>query len=297
MIQNSGFENRYINAHTSSFDYPPDSMDRTYIYAEIDKSGIAPDSLVQLEIFPGKKSESIASSTSETPHYSNITFEFSFLLLIALIGFSLLKNLLRCSFSNIIIMGISPKLLPETEKRQIDRNQWAVNLLAFVSCLLLAIIFYGTFLRSDFFQNVFSLSFDDSLSNFPTLLQRAVIFLGCIAVIFGLFLIKRLLLSFFSFTFDISIEIDEYKKTSNIFLASFSPIGLFVAACVLFAPHVISLSAFLLGTVYFLSLFVSKLIIIMKRVFYPLHFGNIHIFLYLCTLEILPVLVLVKFLI
>lgn len=297
MVQHSGFENRYINAHTSPVDFPPDSVVRTYIYASVDQNSIESDTLATSRAFPGVKSETVVSSVSETPYYSNIAFEFPILLLLALAAFVFLKNLLRCSFSHIAIMAVSPKLLPEAERRQIDRNQWAIRLLALVSCFLLTIILYGVIIRSGLFRTPFLALFGLPESGALPALSRGIIFVGCVVAMFGIYYFQQLFLSLLSYVFNIPKQIGEYRKNANTFLASFAPIGILIAACVLFMPENAALLVTLAGTAYLLALIASKVIIALRRVFSPARFGNIHIFLYLCTLEILSILIFVKFLI
>jgi len=208
-------------------------------------------------------------------------------LLVAALLFVVLKNTLKSSVGSIFLIGISPKWLQETERRQIERNTLIINAINAVSFLSLALVLYALVLRFDLFYASFE------LPNIPENLLYISLFSAIIGIVFLFFYARSGFIALFGSIFSVPKTMKAYQKTYKLLFVSLSPILLLIALFLAFAPY-----SFIAFPVYFLlAIAVCYLIFIVISIAKFLNFTNrytIHIFLYLCTLEILPFLVMVK---
>lgn len=289
MLQHAGFENRHVDAFNGETAPASDSTGKKLFYAPVfgaDKM----DSLEAYTAFPGKKQMSIAQDTPANISYSSFYIELPILFVIALAAVVFLKSRLRGSFLSIMAMGVYQKFLPEAERRQIDRSQWIIGLFDWTSCFLFTIIAYGFVVRT---TDLSSLSFF-GLTGLSV--NRFILFLIISVGVFGFFSLKNLFLSFLGSVFAIPKRMREYLKTFRVFSASVVPVSLIAAAVILFAPLKFITAAFILIAAYLLIMFIARLTVGFRKVFDTFGFRNIHIFLYLCTLEILPFFIIGRFL-
>ena len=283
MQQHSGFENRFIDTYQYCGDTVSGQAAEVSHYAPVFKSG---DSL-SLTVFPGIKTAPFSSAHADGNAMPAASITLPVALLVAALLFVVLKNTLKSSVGSIFLIGISPKWLQETERRQIERNTLIINSINAVSFFSLALVLYALALRFDLFYASFA------LPNIPENLLYISLFAAIIGIIFLFFYARSGFIALFGSIFSVPKTMKAYQKPYKLLFVSLSPILLLITLFLAFAPH--SLIAF---PVYFLlAIAVCYLIFIVISIAKFLNFTNrytIHIFLYLCTLEILPFLVMVK---
>jgi len=121
------------------------------------------------------------------------------------------------------------------------------------------------------------------------LLLLIVLFFSFIII----FILKNISLSIFSYIFDIKNTISKYKFNQNLFIQI---AGIFLLIFIIFIPYtklpatntIIYLSFFTLISIYILKVIRLSIIIFRKE------FSLFYLFLYLCTLEILPFFIIIK---
>jgi hypothetical protein len=186
------------------------------------------------------------------------------------------------------LVGISPKSLQEIERRQIGRNTQIINAINAISFFSIALILYAFAVRFDFLLDVFK----------PQNVSENVFYMIIFGVVVGAVLLffyaRSGLIAFFGKTFSASKTLSTYQKPYKLLFVSLSPVLFLVALFTAFAPFFLMSSI----TFYlFICLAVCYAGFIAVSLVKFLNFTNrytIHIFLYLCTLEILPLLIVVK---
>jgi len=282
MQQQSGFENRFIDAYQYCGDTASHAAEISH-YAPLFKSG---DS-VSLTVFPGVKAASGSSAHSGGSALPAASITLPIALLVATLLFVFLKNMLKSSVGNILLIGLFPKSLQETERRQIERNTLIVNSINVVTFFSLALVFYAFAVRFD----LFFLSFD--LLSIPESLLYLALFSSIIGIVFLVFYARSGFLVFFGSIFSAPNTMKEYQKPYRLLFVSLSPILLLIALFMAFAPY----SYIRLPAYFLLGIAACYVIFVVISLVKFLNFTNrytIHIFLYLCTLEILPFLIMVK---
>ena len=286
MQQKSGFEDRLIDVYNCSGGDFLEHKSEISSYAALFKSN---DS-TSIVVFPGMKNAAFSSAHSEenAMPIANITLPIA--LLVAVLLFTALKNALKTSIGSLLLLGISPKFLQETERRQIERNRLIINIINILSFFLIAIVLYAFMVRSDFLSDFFK------LPNLSENVFNTTIFFSIVGIVFIFFSVRSGFISFFGDVFSAPKMMKEYQKSYKFLFISISPILLFMAVFIAFAPYF--LTSLMSGYIIFcISVFYAGFVVL--SLFKFANFTNrytIHIFLYLCTLEILPLLVVVKFL-
>lgn len=294
MRQHSGFENRFIDAYCYSQDtVSKDMADTLHIsevlphlpYAQIFKQN---DS-TSLTIFPGIKNPSFSADTSQKDLLSSANIILPVALLFVVLLFIFLKNTLKSSVGSLFLIGIFPKALQETERRQIERNTLIINIINIISFFSMAFILYAVAVRFNFIVTSFR------PSNISENIFYITLFFAVIGVVFLFFYARGGFISLFGNIFSAAKIMKGYRKQYKLLFVSLSPVLLSVALFTAFAPFsVMNFVSFYISICILLCYIVFTVISLLKF----LNFTNrytVHIFLYLCTLEILPFLLMVKF--
>ncbi|WP_069658925.1 DUF4271 domain-containing protein [Arcticibacter eurypsychrophilus] len=197
---------------------------------------------------------------------------------VALILFAILRNMFFNELSAIINAFFSNRVLGQINKEEKFFNSWP-----FVFLYLLFGFTIGMFLYQC--GKYFQLSY--SYSGFQWFLRLSMI-------VIGLFTLKIILLRLLGFLFDSVKLVKEY--ISILFLSYFSAALLFLPIVVAFsltptrfAPYYIYLS---LALILFIAFFQFTRAI--SNILTSYKFPKLYLILYLCALEICPILVLIK---
>ena len=283
MQQHSGFENRFIDVYQYHHDSASACAEGNSHYAPVFKLS---DS-VSLTVLPGVKTAPFSSAHADGSVLPTTSFTLSIALLVSALLFVVLKNTLKSSVGSIFLIGLFPKWLQETERRQIERNTLIINSINAVAFFSLALVFYALFLRFDFLFSSFE------LLNISENFLYLALFLSIIGIVFVFFYARSSILALFGRIFSAPKTMKEYQKVYRLLFVSLSPVLLLVALFMAFAPY--SLIRF--STYFFLCMAACYVIFVVISLVKFLNFTNrytIHIFLYLCTLEILPFFIMVK---
>jgi hypothetical protein len=287
MQQNSGFENRFIDTYC----YPnaPALEDTAGVlhflpYAQIFK----PNDSSQLAVFSGIKTVSSSSEPPQKDLLQSASIILPVALLLVTLLFIFLKNTLKSSVGDLFLIGLFPKALQEAERRQIERNTLIIDLINVVSFFTIAFILYAFVLR---FVAPF-VFFEPP--NIPENLLYLSLFFFILIMVFLFFYARNAFLTFFGNVFSAPRTMKRYRKPYKLLFVSLSPVLLFVALLTAFAPFsLMNLTSFyiLMGLLACYAIFV--VVSLLKFLNFTSRY-TVHIFLYLCTLEILPLLVAVK---
>ncbi len=125
-------------------------------------------------------------------------------------------------------------------------------------------------------------------------LNEMLLFLSILASVIMVYAVKFITIKFLGFVFKTSKETDEYALTVLLYINSLGLFLLPIVVCIAFAQNV-SIEIFIKIGLYLLALFlftrmVRGLIIGLNSV----RVSRFYLFLYLCSLEILPLVVMVK---
>jgi hypothetical protein len=286
MQQHSGFENRFIDVHLYHGDIASERAAEVPYYAPVFK----PTDITSLTVFPGIKPEAFSSVHSKENVLPSASVILPAALLITTLLFVFLKNRSKSSVSALFLVGFFPKSLQETERRQIERNALIINAINTVSFFSVALILYALVARFGFFFSSFE------VLNMSEIFFYLVVFFSIVGVVFGFFYARNGFIAFFGNIFSIPKMMKEYQKSYKLFFASMSPVLLLGATFMAFAPY--SLMNFV-PVGWLVCMTACYVIFVAISLFKFANFTNrfsIHIFLYLCTLEILPLVAMVKFL-
>jgi hypothetical protein len=276
MQQDSGFENRFIdNYHTAEYSS----------YAPVFK----PNDSTSLAVFPGVKVIPFSTDSVQKEPMSATSIILPVALLLVTLLFIFLKNALKSSVGSLFLIGISPKSLQETERRQIERNTLIINSINVISFFSVALFLYAFFIRFEFLFPSFEL-----LENIPDNLRYLTIFFSILCIVFLFFYARSGFIALFGNIFSASKIMTGYQKPYKFLFVSMLPILFLVALFTAFAPFSLMNVVSFYIPVCVLICYVIFIVISLSKF---LNFTNrytFHIFLYLCTLEILPLLVMVK---
>ena len=286
MQQHSGFENRFIDAYHYCDGIASENAEGQSFYASVFK----PDDSISLVAFPGVKTVPFSPANQGGNMLSPAGFTLPVALLVAAILFVFLKNTLKSSVGSIFLIGLFPKSVQESDRRQIERNMLIVNLINAVSFFSLALVLYAVVLRFDY-----SFPFLETF-NIPEGFAHLALFFCVVGFVLAFFYARSGFISLLGNIFSVSKMIKEYQKPYKMLFLSLSPILLSVAAFITFAPYfLMNLTLlYLLGCI--ATCYVTYITILLLKISNFTTRYSIHIFLYLCTLEILPLVVIVKFL-
>jgi hypothetical protein len=286
MPQHSGFENRFIDVCLYHGNIASEQTGEVSYYAPVFK----PTDTTSLTIFPGEKIVPFSSANAEGNVLPPTSIILPIALFVAVILFSFLKNTLKSSIGSLFLVGFSPKFLQETDRRQIERNALIINSINSASFFSVALILYAFVVRFDFL----SLSFE--MLNISERSFYLALFLAIVGIVFGFFYARGGFIAFLGNVFSVSKMMKEYQKSYKLFFVSMSPVLLLSVMFMAFAPYsfidiasVGLLVCMMTGYVIFVAISLFKFSNFTNRY-------SIHIFLYLCTLEILPLIVMAKFL-
>ncbi len=199
--------------------------------------------------------------------------------LIALLIYAGLLNLFFGSdIKNVLASFYNSRSLSQTDKEAGLINTWAFAGLILLFCLSLGLILYQF---AWYYRKVFP------ISGFE-------LFISFTAIIGVLIILKFILLKFIGFIFDIGGVINEYIAVLNLTYFSLAFVLLAVGVCFsLLAnpliPQLIPVSAVIAGIIFVWQYLRKSLNIISD-----FRFHKFYLFLYLCALEICPVLILIK---
>ena len=285
MQQNSGFENRLIDTyHRHLDDTASTHLSENVYYASVFK----PNDSITITVFPGVKADSCSAAHEKESELRTGNVILPVALLLTAILFIFLKNTLKSSVGNLFLVGISPKSLQEVERRQIGRNTQIINAINAISFFSIALILYAFTVRFDFLLDVFK------PQNISENVFYMIIFAAVVGAVLLFFYARSGLIIFFGKTFSASKTLSAYQKPYKLLFVSLSPVLFLVALFTAFAPFfLMSLITFYI----FICLSVCYVVFVVISLVKFLNFTNrytIHIFLYLCTLEILPLLIMVK---
>jgi len=281
MQQHSGFENKFIDVYLCYSNNEKDISNYVPVFNSTDTT--------ILTLFPGfntVSNSSVYSEKSEKPE-ANIILPIALLFIVLLLIF--LKNILKSSVFSLFLAGLYPKSLQENERRQIERNTLVINSINVVSFFSIALILYILFIRFDFFFSNYK------LMNYSEDYFYLVTFFSFIAIVFCYFYSRNGLISFFGNIFSFQKSLKEYQKPFKLLFVSLSPVlfvcAIFIAFSSFSLMRLFVYLFFLIAVfyVFFVALSLIKLTNITNRF-------SIHIFLYLCTLEVLPLAIMVKLL-
>ena len=125
-------------------------------------------------------------------------------------------------------------------------------------------------------------------------LSGVQLFLSLSLIVVALFIVKILVLRLLGFVFEIGKLVNEY--ISVLYLTYFNIAFIFLPVVVMFSllssaykPYLLQFSVFLIIAIFAVQYLRSTINIISK-----FHFRKIYLFIYLCALEICPVLILIK---
>jgi len=126
-----------------------------------------------------------------------------------------------------------------------------------------------------------------------TLFQQLLWLYKILAVVLFLYFFKLLIVRFLTNVFKLERLYTEYTLSYHVFFATYNLIFLFLSLIFLYNSNYFIYLSIIIVTIIFFILFLFRLFIILKSLgfFSPLYF-----FLYICILEILPLLVLYKML-
>ena len=284
-MQNSGFENRFIDAYGCFNSIDSKNTAEYLFYAPV----FSPNDLTSLMVFPGVKATPLLSVDSEKNILPSTNITLPLALLFAVILFVFLKKILKSSIGNIFLSGFFSKSLQEADRRQIDRNTVIVNFINAVSFFSVALIFYALATRFNYY-----FSFLETL-NIQEKFVHLTFFCCIVGSVLGFFYARSGLIAFFGNIFSSSKMVKEYQKSYKMLFLSLSPILLSVAIFIAFAPYFLmySTSFYLLACI--AACYVIFIVVSLLKFLNFTSRYSIHIFLYLCTLEILPLAVMVKF--
>lgn len=125
--------------------------------------------------------------------------------------------------------------------------------------------------------------------------DELTLFFSILAIVITIYTVKFSSIKFFGFVFKTTKEADEYALTVLLFINSLGLFLLPIVVCIAFAQNV-SIGVFVNIGLYTLGLFlltriVRGLIIGINSI----RVSKLYLFLYLCSLEILPLVIMVKF--
>jgi hypothetical protein len=125
--------------------------------------------------------------------------------------------------------------------------------------------------------------------------DQSTLFFSILAIVIAIYTVKFTSIKFFGFVFKTTKESDEYALTVLLFINSLGLFLLPIVVCIAFAQNV-SIGIFINIGLYTLGLFlltriVRGLIIGINSI----RVSKLYLFLYLCSLEILPLLIMIKF--
>jgi len=283
MQQHSGFENRFIDVCLCEYGNQSEQTVESSFYAHV----FNPIDEALITFFPGVKTEPFALSHSEEKMLSAANILLPTALLFTALLFVFLKNVLKSSISGVFLVGISPKSLQENERRQIERNVLIINAINIVSFFSTALILYAFLIRFNFITLAYEL-----LTVSEGVFYLAL-FLSITAAVFCFFYSRSGLIALFGSIFSVPKVMKEYQKPYKLFFVSMAPVLLLYAIFLAFAPF------FLMSSLLYFLLFIAicYVIFVVVSLFKFANLTNrfsIHIFLYLCTLEILPLFVIIK---
>jgi hypothetical protein len=277
MQQDSGFENRFIDNCYRPFNESD--------YAPVFK----PDDSTSLAVFPGVKVVPFSSDSIQKEPVSAASIILPVALLFVILLFVFLKNTLKSSVGSLFLIGISPKSLQENERRQIERNTLIINSINVISFFSIAFFLYAFFIRFEFLFPSFELP-----KSIPENFHYLTIFLAIIGFVFLFFYARSGFIALFGNIFSVSKTMKGYQKSYKLLFVSMLPVLFLVALFTTFAPFSLMNIVSFYIPVCVLAYYVIFVVISLLKF---LNFTNrytFHIFLYLCTLEILPLLVMVK---
>lgn len=209
--------------------------------------------------------------------YGNSYWFLSILLLIVLLLAKIKYTFPKIS-RNVIATTFIPNKVNELIKTRSKRNQVCYRFLNGLSFIVLPVfVFEIAFL----FNPLRSSNIDD--------------FFKILGLVTGIILLKVLISNFCGFVFNAKKEAELYKF--NVLLA-WKNLGIFLIPFIIAMPYipkailsyVMYVSFFLVGIVYLITLFRGFKIILQK------HFSILYMILYLCALEIVPIIFLIKYL-
>ena len=280
MQQNSGFENRFIDTYLFGLEHSAEALH----YAPVFK----PNDLIPLTVFPGIKAAPFSSEPSKENELLSASIILPAALLLAVFLLVFLKNASRSSIGALFLIGLSPKLLQEAERRQIERNTLIINSINAISFFSIALILYAIVIRFEFLFAPFE------LPDVPKYLYYLTIFFSIVAIVFLFFYARGRLIAFFGNIFSAPKMMKGYQKPYKLLFVSLSPVLLLVAMLTAFAPFsLMSFVSFYL-LVFISAYYVVFVVISLSNFLNFTTLYTIHIFLYLCTLEILPLFMMVK---
>ena len=281
MQQRAGFENRFIDKYL----FDPEHLSDCSHYAPVFK----PTDATSLTVFPGTKAVPFSSETSKENELLSASIILPTALLLAVLLFVFLKNTLKSSVGSLFLVGLSPKLLQETERRQIERNTLIIGAINRVSFFSMALIIYAFVIRFEFLITPYE------LFNIPEKYFYLTIFAFAVAIVFLFFAARSTFIEFFGVIFDAEKILKGYQKPYKLLGVSMSPVLLLMALFTAYAPFSLmdSVSFYILACI--AACYVIFIVISLSKFLNFINRYTVHIFLYLCTLEILPLLVMAKF--
>lgn len=195
-----------------------------------------------------------------------------------LVLFSILKNAFGKQFSAVVQSFYSNRALSNLNKEDNLITSWSFLLLFIQFGFTIGMFFYLVVQYRDL----------------PQAKGGFVFFVTISTGVILLYLLKILVLRFLGFVFNIQKPLNQY--ISILYLSYFNASLLFFPIVIAFAlsPATYSYSYALLGVSALLFIFVFQFIRAATNILSQYRFPKLYLFLYLCTLEICPILILIK---
>jgi hypothetical protein len=200
------------------------------------------------------------------------------IIILLLIYTAILNIALNKDIKNVLLSFYSKRVLSQTVKEETAISFWA-----FIGLFLLFGATFGLFLyQLSAYNNAYY-----SISGFR-------LFVALSLIVISLFSVKFLVLKFIGFIFDINSLVSEYVSVLYLTYFNIAFIFLPVAVCfslldVIYIPYLLA-TALALIIIVFSWLYLRSSVNIISN----FRFHKFYLFIYLCALEICPILILIK---
>ena len=250
----------------------PDSLRENKFLAAMHKTPLANiESLLNIPRAPANE-----LSTGSIRHYRNPW------LIITVIGLLIYMGLLNIVLGNDIKIVVQ-SFYNKQALSQMDKEGGVINLRAFIGLFILFSFTFGLFL----YQLTVFYGASYSLGGF-----RLFIFLSVLTAI--LFALKFLVLKFIGFVFDVGKVVSEYIAILNLTYFNIAFVLLAVGVCFSLISSVYIQGLLFFTEVTIVIIFAWQYLRNSVNIISNIRFHKFYLFIYLCALEICPILILIK---
>ena len=250
----------------------PDSLRENKFLAAMHKNPLANiESLLNIPRAPANE-----LATGSIRHYRNPW------LIITVIGLLIYMGLLNIVLGNDIKIVVQ-SFYNKQALSQMDKEGGVINLRAFIGLFILFSFTFGLFL----YQLTVFYGASYSLGGF-----RLFIFLSVLTAI--LFALKFLVLKFIGFVFDVGKVVSEYIAILNLTYFNIAFVLLAVGVCFSLISSVYIQGLLFFTEVTIVIIFAWQYLRNSVNIISNIRFHKFYLFIYLCALEICPILILIK---